>query len=317
MPEHQQLCGDAAFVEQLRAADGVIVGAGARYRNLIVDDRPVDIALWIVVLVEFAGLVTLGVLLLVSRRSLAATRAQLERSRKGDEPRRSHRKPAGVAPLAVKRVAHTVATADAIIRRQIGGTVRSSIEDLAGWARVERPKLARITANGRVVLVFSDIEGSTQRNASIGDRDWVRILERHEGLIRRHVADHKGFVVKNQGDGFMIAFPDPVGALRCCIALQHSLVDDSHSPDAIRVRMGAHIGTSVRRGDDLFGLDVATAARVADLADGGEILVSDALRQAIGDHGGISFSASRDVELKGLPGTQTVHAVNVREDRCA
>ena len=271
-----------------------------------------DIALWVVVLIEFAGLVTLGVLLLTSRRALTKTRRELARRKQGDDgPRRRRRKPVGIAPLAVKTVANTVQTADAILRKQIGGTVRSSIEDLAGWARVERPDLARITANGQVVLVFSDIEGSTRRNASLGDREWVKVLERHEALIRRNVSAHKGFVVKNQGDGFMVAFPDPVGAVRCCIAVQQALFEGTHGSDGIRVRMGAHIGTSVRRGDDLFGLDVATAARVAGLADGGEILVSDALRQTIGEHDQIGFGAARDVELKGVPGTQTVHAVKI------
>jgi adenylate cyclase len=285
-------------------------GRTALGRTAMLDDQRVDIALWVVVLIEFAGLVTLGVLLLVSRRKLAAARTRAERRRDGDEPRR-RRKPVGVAPLAIKTVAHTVHTADSIIRRQIGGSVRSSIEDLAGWARVERPDLARITAGGRVVLVFSDIEGSTHRNASLGDREWVKVLERHEQLIRRHVSTHRGFVVKNQGDGFMIAFPDPEGAVRCCIAVQQALLDDSHGADGIRVRMGAHVGTSVRRGEDLFGLDVATAARVADLAAGGEILVSDALRQAIGAADGIQFGAPRGVELKGLPGTQTVCTVEL------
>jgi adenylate cyclase len=219
----------------------------------------VTVALWVIVVAEFAGLVALGVLLLVSRRSLTDARRELKRSSAIDEPRRRRRKPLGVAPLAIKTVANTVQTADAIIRRQIGGSVRSSIEDLAGWARVERPDLARITAGGRVVLVFSDIEGSTERNASLGDRGWVELLEHHEALIRRRVTDHHGFVVKNQGDGFMIAFTDPAEAVRCCIAVQ------------------------------------------AALAAVGEI----------GDVDGIRFGASREVELKGVPGPQTVHLVEI------
>jgi class 3 adenylate cyclase len=159
--------------------------------------------------------------------------------------------------------------------------------------------------------VFSDIEGSTERNASLGDRGWVELLEHHEALIRRRVTDHHGFVVKNQGDGFMIAFTDPAEAVRCCIAVQDALGTDSGRLAGIRVRMGAHVGTSVRRGDDLFGLDVATAARVADLADGGEILVSDAVRAEVGDVPDIRFGASRQVELKGVPGPQTVHLVRI------
>ncbi|MDA4103908.1 adenylate/guanylate cyclase domain-containing protein [Mycolicibacterium monacense] len=276
----------------------------------MLDDPHMDIALWVVVLLEFAGLVTLGVLLLVARRRLASARKQVVRRSDGDGPRR-RRRPMGVAPLAIKTVANTVQTADSIIRRQLGASVRSSIEDLAGWARVERPDLARITADGRVVLVFSDIEGSTQRNATLGDRDWVELLERHEQLIRRQVTAHRGFVVKNQGDGFMIAFPEPAGAVRCCIAVQQALLQDGYATDGIRVRTGVHVGTSVRRGDDLFGLDVATAARVADLADGGQILVSEALRGAVGEDAGIDFGTRRDVELKGLPAPQTVYAVEI------
>lgn len=267
------------------------------------------VALWVIAVAELAGLVTLGILLLISRRKLTAARRELQRRTAVDEPRRRRRKPMGVAPLAIKTVANTVQTADAIIRKQIGGTVRSSIEDLAGWARVERPDLARITAGGRVVLVFSDIEGSTERNASLGDRGWVELLERHEKLVRRNVTDHHGVVVKNQGDGFMIAFTEPADAVRCCLAIQQALRSDTGRLGGIRVRMGAHVGTSVRRGEDLFGLDVATAARVADLADGGEILVSEAVRTEIGADGGIGFGAPREVELKGVPGAQTVYPV--------
>jgi adenylate cyclase len=281
-----------------------------RERAALLDDRPVTVALWVIAAIEFAGLVALGILLLLSRRALRTTRRELQQRTAAEAAPRRRRKPVGIAPLAVRTVANTVQTADAILRRQIGGSVRSSIEDLAGWARVERPDLARITADGRVVLVFSDIEGSTERNASLGDREWVSLLDHHEKLVRRLVGDHRGVVVKNQGDGFMIAFTEPVDAVRCCIAVQQNLSDDERL-DGVLVRMGVHAGTSVRRGEDLFGLDVATAARVADLADGGEILVSDAARQEITTADGVAFGESREVELKGLPGTQMVHPVRV------
>lgn len=274
------------------------------------DNRGVTVALSIVILLETAGLIALGVLLTVSRRSLTSTRRALEHERRRDEQPRRRRKPMGVAPFAVKTVMNTVQTADAIVRRGIGGSVRSSIEDLAGWARIERPDLGRIvSADGRVVLVFSDIESSTERNASLGDREWVKVLERHNTLIARCVADNHGYVVKSQGDGFMIAFSEPVDAVRCCVDVQQALRRDGDRWDGVRVRMGAHVGTSVRRGDDLFGLDVVTASRVADLADGGQILVSDAVRESIGELDGIAFDAPNRVELKGLPGTQTVYAV--------
>lgn len=268
------------------------------------------IALSIVILLETAALIALGVVLIVSRRSLTSTRKALERELRRDELPRRRRKPIGVAPLAVRTVMNTVQTADAIVRKGLGGSVRSSIEDLAGWARIERPDLAQIvSADGRVVLVFSDIESSTQRNAALGDREWVKLLERHNALVERCVTDHRGFVVKNQGDGFMMAFSEPVDAVRCCVAVQRALHRDADRWDGIRVRMGAHVGTSVRRGDDLFGLDVVIASRVADVADGGQILVGEAVRQAVGELVDVEFGPPDEVQLKGLPGAQTVYAV--------
>ena len=276
-----------------------------------------QIALVVIVVLEFVGLVTLGVLLIVSRRQLAGTRGELRRHREvvASKPRQSSRRPLGVAPLAVKTVMHTLQNADSLIRKGIVGSVRTSIEDLAGWARIERPDLASITSDGQVVLVFSDIEGSTERNELLGDSAWVKVLERHNTLIERRVADHHGYVVKNQGDGFMIAFADPGDAVRCSVAVQQALLQHPDRYGNIRVRIGAHVGSSVRRGDDLFGRNVAMAARIADLAGGGEILVSQELRAAIDGSEGLEFDAPLEVELKGLRGPQTVHAVSIPAPR--
>lgn len=258
--------------------------------------------------VEFAALIALVVVLVVSRRALSTTRRKLARLRDTNSPTPRRRGPVAVAPLALRAVANTVRTADALVRRQIDG-VRSSIEDLAGWARVEQPDLAQITADGHVVLVFSDIEGSTAQNESLGDQQWVRILERHNALVGRCVAEYRGYLVKNQGDGFMVAFASPQDAVRCCIAVQRALRTDPQRWGDIRVRMGAHIGTSVRRGDDLFGRNVAMAARIAARAAGGQILVSDELRTAVGADAHIPFGAPEDVHLKGFAGTQRVYPV--------
>jgi class 3 adenylate cyclase len=270
----------------------------------------VNIALAVLVLLEFAGLIALGVVLSVSRRNLANARKELREQRNARLPRENRRRPLGVAPLAVRTVTNTLKSADSLIRHGIVGQVRSSVDELAAWARVERPDLASITSDGRVVLVFSDIEGSTERNESLGDREWVEVLERHNDLVKRRVAEHRGVVVKNQGDGFMIAFADPADAVRCSVAVQQALHEHPERYDGIRVRIGAHAGSSVRRGDDLFGRNVAMAARIADLACGGEILVSHELRGAIDDLD-ITFEAPAEVELKGLRGTQTVYSVTV------
>ncbi|MDZ4265438.1 MAG: adenylate/guanylate cyclase domain-containing protein, partial [Mycobacterium sp.] len=125
------------------------------------------------------------------------------------------------------------------------------------------------------------------------------------------VADHRGSVVKNQGDGFMIAFATPEQAVRCSVSVQRTLLENPERYDNVRVRIGAHTGSSVRRGDDLFGRNVAMAARIADLAGGGQILVSHELRESMDDCDGITFDAPFEVELKGLRGTQTVYPVAV------
>src|SRR6201988_763751 len=193
-----------------------------------------------------------------------------------------------------------------ILRKDgLGAAVRSSIEDLADWAEVERPDLARLAPSGRVAILFSDIEESTALNERIGDRAWVRLISRHDKLVRRHVKQHSGHVVKSQGDGFMIAFAQPEQAVLCSIDVQHSL---RMRPNGIRVRLGIHMGKSVRRGDDLFGRNVAMAARVAAQADGGEILVSEVVRDAVSDED-ISYDDGRDVELKGFCGSHRLYAV--------
>ena len=195
-------------------------------------------------------------------------------------------------------------TANILRKEGLGAAVRSNIEDLADWAAVERPDLARLTPNGRVAIVFSDIEGSTALNERIGDRAWVRLIDRHDKLVSRHVKRHSGYVVKSQGDGFMIAFAQPEQAVWCSMDIQREL---AKRPNGIRVRIGIHAGKSVRRGDDLFGRNVAMAARVASAADGGEILVSESVRDAVGDD--VTFDDGRDVDLKGFSGTHRLYAV--------
>jgi adenylate cyclase len=203
---------------------------------------------------------------------------------------------------AVKQVWQT---ANILRKDGFGAAVRSSIEDLADWAEVERPDLARLAPNGKVAIVFSDIEESTALNERIGDRAWVRLIGSHDKLVRKHVKRHSGHVVKSQGDGFMLAFAQPEQAVRCSIDLQRSL---RLRPNGIRVRMGIHMGKSVRRGDDLFGRNVAMAARVAAQADGGEILVSEVVHDAVSEDG-IEFDDGRDVALKGFSGSHRLYAV--------
>ena len=214
---------------------------------------------------------------------------------------------------AVKRVWNT---ANIMRKEGFGAAVRSSIEDLADWAEVERPDLARVTPDGRVVILFSDIEESTALNERIGDRAWVRLIGAHDKLISGLVKQRSGHVVKSQGDGYMIAFARAEQAVRCGIDVQHALHKSAKRKreEDIRVRIGIHMGRSVRRGDDLFGRNVAMAARVAAQAVGGEILVSQPVRDAVSDCDDIRFDEGRDAELKGFSGSYRLFAVEPLPD---
>lgn len=204
---------------------------------------------------------------------------------------------------AVKQVWQT---ANILRKDGLGAAVRSSIEDLADWAEVERPDLARLAPGGKIVIAFSDIEESTALNERIGDRAFVRLIGRHDKMVRRQVQKHSGYVVKSQGDGFMLAFAQPEQAVRASVDIQRSL---RRQPNGIRVRIGIHMGKSVRRGDDLFGRNVAMAARVAGVADGGEVLVSSVVRDAVDGIDDLGFDDGREVELKGFGGSHRLYAV--------
>ncbi|GAA4540529.1 adenylate/guanylate cyclase domain-containing protein [Mycobacterium paraffinicum] len=207
-------------------------------------------------------------------------------------------------------------TANVVRKEGFGAAVRSSIEDLADWAEVERPDLARVTPDGRVVILFSDIEESTALNERIGDRAFVKLIAAHDKLVSDLVQRRSGHVVKSQGDGFMIAFSRADQAVRCGIDLQRALRRDAKRKrhEEIRVRIGIHMGRSVRRGEDLFGRNVAMAARVAAQAVGGQILVSQPVRDALSDCDDIRFDEGRDVELKGFSGDYRLFAVEAPAD---
>jgi class 3 adenylate cyclase len=190
--------------------------------------------------------------------------------------------------------------------------VRSSIDAVAEAVEDERPDLRRASApDGTVTIVFSDIERSTEMNERLGDRRWLEVLRAHNALVRAQVRAHGGFEVKSQGDGFMLAFASPQGAVACAVAIQRALAASEDVPDApVRVRMGLHTGEAIRERDDFFGRNVVLAARIAAEADGGEILVSSLVRELVGADAEIVFGDGREVELKGLAGVHRVHSVD-------
>ncbi|MDX6372346.1 MAG: adenylate cyclase [Nocardioidaceae bacterium] len=257
---------------------------------------------------ETGLLLTVGSLWLVGRRNQRRLRSELEKAR---SPRAARRTPRRLVPTPDEAVKAVWETVDRVREKGFGGAIRSSIDDLAGWAQVERPALIRLAGpDGSVAILFSDIEGSTELNERLGDKEWVRLLARHDAAVRSAIERHEGQVVKTQGDGFMAAFGSPEHAVRSAIAIQRAF-DRGHrtSRATVLVRIGIHHGDVVHRDNDIFGRNVAHAARVAALAAGGEILVSDAVASAIEECTDIVLAEPREVQLKGLAGEHLVSAV--------
>ena len=260
--------------------------------------------------VETGLLITAVTLWLVGRRTQRRLRFELEEAR---SPRPARRPPRRLVPTPDKAVKAVWETVDRVREKGLGGAIRSSIDDLAGWAQVERPALVRLAgADGRVAIFFSDIEGSTELNERLGDKGWVRLLARHDAVVRSAIDRHEGQVVKTQGDGFMAAFASPEHAVRSAISIQQAFDRGRRKdPAAVLVRIGIHYGDVVHRDNDIFGRNVAHAARVAALATGGEILVSDPVATALEACEDIALAEPREVQLKGLAGDHYVAAVDL------
>lgn len=192
--------------------------------------------------------------------------------------------------------------------------VTTSIDTVISAVENERPDIRSFAApDGTVTILFSDIENSTLMTERLGDERWIEVLRAHNGVFRRHLRTHGGFEVKNQGDGFMLVFPDPRRAVACAAAIQRTLSDEELAEsESVRVRMGLHAGEAIREEGDFFGRSVILAARIAAHAQGGEILVSSALKQ-LADGCEVSFGAPRALELKGLSGTHEVFAAKWEE----
>lgn len=192
---------------------------------------------------------------------------------------------------------------------------RTSIDDVADAVEGLAPAevLGVEDEQGTLTIVFSDIESSTQLAVALGDRAWFDLLRRHHELVSAHVSAHRGRIVKNQGDGYMLCFRSARGAIVAAIGIQRDLTRHGEAfPDQMtRVRMGLHTG-EVLAGDDgdLFGKHVVVAARIGALADGAEILVSSLVRQIVEPRGDLVFILPREVELRGLGGIETLHAVD-------
>ncbi|HEV3472893.1 MAG TPA: adenylate/guanylate cyclase domain-containing protein, partial [Actinomycetota bacterium] len=146
-----------------------------------------------------------------------------------------------------------------------------------------------------MTFLATDVVGSTERLAEIGDQEWRRILDRHDQLIRRHLDQFGGRDLGSAGDGFLIAFSRPMSAVACAFAIRSSLAGIH-----LRVRAGIHTGECEHRRDRFAGMALHVAARVSALAGASEILVTSSVKNLLS--GSAVRLEERGVhELRGVP----------------
>jgi class 3 adenylate cyclase len=156
-------------------------------------------------------------------------------------------------------------------------------------------------------VMFTDIVDSTRRAAELGDRQWRALLDRHDGTVRQQLARFRGQEVKNLGDGFLATFDGPARAVRCAASICESM-----RPLGIAIRSGLHTGEVEMKRDDVAGIAVHIAARVAAEAEGGETVVSSTVRDLVAGSG-LNFQDRGIHELKGLP--EALHLYSVLQVR--
>lgn len=167
---------------------------------------------------------------------------------------------------------------------------------------------------GTVTFLFSDIEGSTRLVGELEEPVYRELIEQHHRLLREVFSAHGGTERGTQGDGFLVVFSDAPSAVAAAVEGQRSLAAAVWpSGVEVRVRMGLHSGRGVPGGDDYIGIDINRASRIASLAHGGQVLISDSTR-ALAERSLPKGVAVRDVgelRLKGLDQPERIYQLTI------
>ena len=164
-------------------------------------------------------------------------------------------------------------------------------------------------------ILFTDVEGSTALTQRLGDAKARDLLRKHERMVREALKAHGGAEVKTMGDGFMASFSSATKALECAIAMQRAFAEHNESAEEpIKVRIGLNAGEPIAEDDDLFGTAVNEAARITAAANGGEILVSNVVRE-LAKGKDFLFADRGEANLKGFDEPVRLYEVRWREER--
>ncbi len=174
----------------------------------------------------------------------------------------------------------------------------NDVWDSGGW---EESEPERILAT----VLFTDIVGASEQLATLGDRAWGELLQRHHDLVRRQLLRFRGNEIDTAGDGFFASFDGPARAIRCARAISQAVHELG-----LQVRVGLHTGECERIDGKVAGIAVHTGARIAAQAQPGEVLVSSTVKDLVAGSG-ITFLDHGAAVLKGIPGQWRLYAVEV------
>jgi class 3 adenylate cyclase len=183
----------------------------------------------------------------------------------------------------------------AIVPELLAGVI-PFLEDAASR---EAPEPDKVLAT----VLFSDIVGSTERAAELGDAHWRQLLADHHARVRRQLVRYRGMELDTAGDGFFARFDGPARAIRCALAIR-----DAVREIGLQVRLGLHTGECEMLDGKVAGIAVAIGARVSALAAAGEVLVTQTVKDLVAGSG-ITFNDRGQAELKGVPGEWSLYSI--------
>jgi class 3 adenylate cyclase len=193
-----------------------------------------------------------------------------------------------------------------------GGATQQMLDAVIDFCGLRPRAELRPAASALCTILFTDVEGSTALTERLGDVQARDILRRHERVVREQLAGQGGSEIKALGDGFMASFLSTSRALECAMAIQRALAD-AWQEEALRVRIGLNAGEPIEEDADLFGSAVNKAARVASAAAGGQILVTNVVKE-LAEGKRFTFVDRGETSLRGFQGATRLYELRWREE---
>jgi class 3 adenylate cyclase len=205
----------------------------------------------------------------------------------------SHRVGSGYRP-SLERVECAIRAleAEGLIGREVREGTICCRTTASGVEALDERAETRIDA-----FLFTDVVGSTALLDRLGEGAAHAFRRRHFALLRGAIREYAGTEVKSLGDGLMVAFTDARSAVACAVAMQCAV---AVCGDPMTLRIGIDVGEAVREQDDFFGRPVIVARRLCDVAQGGQVVVSETVRRLAGSASAHAFESLGALALKGL-----------------